>query len=216
MKRKEFLELAGLTMAGSLMPGRRGAAARFPAGVVGSCRIDAKVCEVQLKHAWTLSRGTWTTRRNVLVRLEKDGVFGLGESAPIARYNESAESGLAFIKKAKPVLQKDLWTFHDLWNEIDALAPGEHAAKAALDMAMLDWIGKKLGLPLYRFLGLDKDKDLVTTFTIGIDEVPVMQAKVREAADFLGLQDQGRDRQRPGDHRGDPGRHRQTPPRGRQ
>jgi len=180
MKRKEFLELAGLTMAGSLMPVRRAAA--FASA--GGCRVDAKVYEVRLKHAWTLSRGTWTTRRNVLVRIEKDGVFGLGESAPIARYNESAESGLAFIEKAKPLLQKDLWAFHDLWNGIDALAPGEHAAKAALDMAVLDWIGKTLGVPLYRFFGLGKDKDLVTTFTIGIDEVAIMQEKVKEAADF--------------------------------
>jgi len=184
MKRKEFLELTGLGLAGALIPGRKAYPAPADPAVSGDCRVDAKVFEVILKHAWTLSRGSWTTRRNVIVRIEKDGVFGLGESAPIARYNESAESGLAFIEKAKPLLQKDLWAFHDLWNEIDALAPGEHAAKAALDMAILDWIGKKLGVPLYRFLGLDKGKELVTTFTIGIDEVPVMQEKVKEAADF--------------------------------
>jgi L-alanine-DL-glutamate epimerase-like enolase superfamily enzyme len=184
MKRKEFLELAGLALAGSLTPARRAAAALASAGAAGGCRVDAKIYEVRLKHAWTLSRGSWTTRRNVLVRIEKDGVFGLGESAPIVRYNESAESGLAFIEKAKPVLQKDLRAFHDLWNEIDASAPGEHAAKAALDMAVLDWVGKSLGVPLHRFLGLGGDKDLVTTFSIGIDEVKVMQDKIKEAADF--------------------------------
>lgn len=191
MRRKEFLELSGLTLAGTLLPGRIARSA--PAGVfaaaadaaAGGCRIDAKIYEVKLRHAWTLSRGTWNTRRNVIVRIEKEGVFGLGESAPIARYNESAESGLAFIEKAKPLLQKDLRAFHDLWNEIDALAPGEHAAKAALDLAILDWIGKKLGIPVYRLLGLAPDKELVTTMTIAIDEVPVMQEKIKEAADFL-------------------------------
>ena len=188
MKRKEFLEMSGLVLAGTLAPGRTARAALAKAGLAGAaggCRIEAKIYEVKLRHAWTLSRGTWNTRRNVIVRIEKDGVFGLGESAPIARYNESAESGLAFIEKAKPVLQKDLWAFHDRWNEIDALAPGEHAAKAALDLAILDWIGKKLGVPVYRLFGLNPSKELVTTMTIAIDEVPVMQEKIREAADFL-------------------------------
>lgn len=188
MKRKEFLELAGLTVAGTMLPGRVASPAPALAavpGAAGGCRIDAKIYEVQLRHAWTLSRGTWNTRRNLIVRIEKDGVFGFGESAPIARYNESAETGLAFIEKAKPVLQKDLWAFHERWNEVDALAPGEHAAKAALDLAVLDWIGKKLGVPVYRLLGLAPDKDMVTTMTIAIDEVPVMQDKIREAADFL-------------------------------
>ena len=63
----------------------------------------------------------------------------MGESAPIARYNETAESGLAFIDKARSILDRDLWQYFDRWNEIDALASGEHAAKAALDMAILDW-----------------------------------------------------------------------------
>jgi L-alanine-DL-glutamate epimerase-like enolase superfamily enzyme len=184
MKRKEFLEMSGLALAGALAPGRIARSAAAAAGAAGGCRIEAKIYEVKLRHAWTLSRGTWNTRRNVLVRIEKDGVFGLGESAPIARYNESAESGLAFIEKAKPILQKDLWTFHDLWAEVDGLTPGEHAAKAALDMAMLDWVGKKLGIPVYRMLGLNPDRELVTTMTIAIDEVPVMQDKIREAADF--------------------------------
>jgi hypothetical protein len=66
----------------------------------GPARIDARIYEVQLKYAWTLSRGTWNVRRNVLVRIEKDGTSGMGEAAPIARYNETAESGLAFIDKA--------------------------------------------------------------------------------------------------------------------
>jgi L-Ala-D/L-Glu epimerase len=182
MRRKEFIELSGLLAAGSLWPAFPGIPEdRKPQGRV---KIDARAFEVRLKHAWTLSRGTWNTRTNVLVRIEKDGVFGMGESAPIARYGESAESGLAFIAKARPLLEKDLWSYHDRWAEIDALAPGEHAAKAALDMAVLDWVSRRLDVPLYRFLGLDKAKAPRTTYSIGIDEIKVMQDKVREAAGF--------------------------------
>ena len=183
MKRKEFLGLSGMMMAGAALPGGI-VFGEIKEAASGPAKLDARVFEVQLKYAWTLSRGTWNVRRNVLVRLEKDGVFGMGESAPIVRYNETAESGLAFIDKARPILDRDLWQYFDRWNEIDALAPGEHAAKAALDMAILDWVTRKLGVPLYRFLGLDKAKTPPTTYSIGIDEVKVMQDKVREAPDF--------------------------------
>ena len=183
MRRKEFLELSGMMLAGSALPGKT-VFAGIQGAAAGPAMIDARIYEVQLKYAWTLSRGTWNVRRNVLVRLEKDGVIGMGEAAPIVRYKETAESGLAFIDKARSILERDLWQYFDRWNEIDALAPGEHAAKAALDMAILDWVTRKLGLPLYRFLGLDKAKTPPTTYSIGIDEVKVMQEKVREAADF--------------------------------
>jgi L-alanine-DL-glutamate epimerase-like enolase superfamily enzyme len=139
---------------------------------------------LHLRQAWTLSRGTWDIRRNVLVRLERDGLVGYGEAAPIPRYEESAESNQAFIAQARPILEKDLWEFDDRWREIDQLAPGQNAAKAALDMAILDWVGKSLKIPLYKFFGLNKNKTVPTTFSISIAEVPVMQKTAREAKDF--------------------------------
>ncbi len=187
MTRKEFLAGAGVLAAGSVIggPGTLFAAGVPAAGKPGAgTKLETAFFELRLRHAWTLSRGTWTTRRNLLLRLDRDGVSGLGEAAPLARYNETAESGLAFVRKAEPLLAGDLTAYRDLWLEIDALAPGEHAAKAALDLALLDWNAKKMGVPVWRLLGLDPRRALRTTFTIGIDEVPVMQAKIREAADF--------------------------------
>jgi len=184
MKRKEFLAMTGGLLAAS---------AFLPAGMM-SCRrkelkssrvkVDTLIYELHLRQAWTLSRGTWTTRRNVLVRLEKDGIAGYGEAAPIPRYQESAESNEEFIKKALPVLEKDLWAFQDRWQELDQLEAGQNAAKAALDMAILDWVCKSLKVPLYKFLGLDRNKTLSTTFSIGIDEIPVMQKTAQQAKDF--------------------------------
>jgi len=142
---------------------------------------------LHLRQAWTLSRGTWDIRRNVLVRLERDGLVGYGEAAPIPRYEESAESNQAFIAQARPILEKDLWEFDDRWREIDRLAPGQNAAKAALDMAILDWVGKSLKIPLYKFFGLNKNKTVPTTFSISIAEVPVMQKTAQEAKDFQAL-----------------------------
>lgn len=181
MKRKEFLELSGSFLAGSLL---QDAAAPKLFTWNGALDIEARIHELRLKHSWTLSRGTWNVRRNVLLRIRKEGISGYGESAPIPRYGESAESGLAFLEKSRPILEKDIWAYRDRWREIDALADGEHAVKAALDMAILDWICKKIRLPLHRFLGLDRDRIPATTLSIGIDAVPEMQERVREAADF--------------------------------
>jgi L-alanine-DL-glutamate epimerase-like enolase superfamily enzyme len=183
MKRKEFLGLAAGAAACSLFhPGCGPRPART--GGPEETRVTVKIFELRLRHAWGLSRGTWTTRRNCFVRVEREGVVGMGEAAPIARYGETAESAAAFVEKARPVLQGDLFEYADRWNEIEALGPGEHAAKAALDMALLDWVGKRHGLPLWKMLGLSRSKALTTSFSIGIDEVPVMQEKVREAAGF--------------------------------
>jgi L-alanine-DL-glutamate epimerase-like enolase superfamily enzyme len=184
MKRKDFLRLAGVATAGcSLVPLQAGLA-QAPEIGGGKTRISVKLLDLRLRHAWGLSRGTWTTRRNAFVRIERDGTSGIGEAAPIARYEETAEGAAAFIDRARPVLERDPWEYAVRWNELEALAPGEHAAKAACDMALLDWTGRKLGVPLWRLLGFGRDKTLTTTFSIGIDEVPVMQQKVREAADF--------------------------------
>jgi L-alanine-DL-glutamate epimerase-like enolase superfamily enzyme len=183
MKRKDFLSLAGAAAAGTfLAPGSAARAAWASGG--GTARVSVKLFELKLRQAWGLSRGTWTTRRNCFVRVERDGIAGLGEAAPIARYNETAESAAAFVEKAGPVFGRDLGEYAVRFGEVEAVGPGEHAAKAALDMAVLDWVGKRMKVPLWKLLGLGRDKAVTTTYSIGIDEVPVMQEKVREAGDF--------------------------------
>ncbi|MGA2362866.1 MAG: dipeptide epimerase [Candidatus Aminicenantales bacterium] len=183
MKRKDFLKLSGAAAAGSVfsIPSALGQALKVGGG---KTRISVKLLDLKLRYAWGLSRGTWTTRRNAFVRIERDGTVGIGEAAPIARYEESAEGAAAFIEKARSVLERDLWEYAVRWNELEALAPGEHAAKAALDLAVLDWVGKKLNVPLWKLLGLSRGQALTTTYSIGIDEIPVMQRKVRESPDF--------------------------------
>jgi L-Ala-D/L-Glu epimerase len=186
MQRKEFLKLGAAAAAGSVLarcakgPETTGAVS----AAAGPAKLTVKIYDLKLRYAWGLSRGTWTVRTNAFVKIEKDGVTGLGEAAPIARYNETAQSAAAFIEKARPILDRDLRDYAVRLAEIEAVGPGEHAAKAALDMAILDWFAKTLNVPLWRLLGLGRDKVITTTYTIGIDEIPVMQQKTREAADF--------------------------------
>jgi L-alanine-DL-glutamate epimerase-like enolase superfamily enzyme len=184
MRRKDFLKAAGLLLSYPFFSSCKQFSEKTFNFKKGRVRITTRIYELHLRQTWTLSRGSWSTRRNLLVRLEKDGVVGYGEAAPIARYHESAESNQALVEKALPILEKDLWAYQERWTELDRLSPGENAAKAALDLAILDWVAKSLKIPLHRFFGLDKEKTLSTTFSIGIDEIPVMQKTALQAKDF--------------------------------
>ncbi len=187
LSRKEFLETLGL---GALGGGALSALALSGCSSpqeqqsVGF-ELRYKPIRLNLKHAWTLSRNTSTYKDNVFVELECDGIVGLGEAAHNVRYHETLESTTATLEKARPLLARaNPWHFVDAQQEIFQLVEGQNAAKAALDTAILDWIGKKLGLPLYKLWGLDPKKAPQTTFSIGIDTPEVIKQKVREAAPY--------------------------------
>lgn len=141
-----------------------------------------KPVRLNLKHAWTIARGTSEYKDNIVVQVERDGIIGYGEAAPNVRYGESLESTTAVLEKAVPLLAKmNPWQFVDLGRAIQELASGQTAAKAALDIALMDWVTKSMGVPMYQYLGLDKVKAPITSFSIGIDTPEIIQQKVMEA-----------------------------------
>ncbi len=148
-------------------------------------KLHIETRELRMQHVWRISRDQATAKMNVFIRLEHDGVTGFGEVAPNIRYNETTESSIEFLEKARPVLESaNPWHFQDLLWQVHALDAEQNAAKAAIDMAVLDWIGKKLGVPLYRFFGLDAGKTPVTSFSIGIDTPQKIKEKIREAEGY--------------------------------
>jgi L-alanine-DL-glutamate epimerase-like enolase superfamily enzyme len=186
MSRKEFINKTGK---GALSAGAFSFAGCADSDSIktspGGFDLAYQSKRLELKHAWTIARNTSQYKDNVFVRLEKDGVFGLGEAAHNVRYGESLESTNETIKMAEPVLKTcNPWHFVDIHLKIKALCKGQTAAKAALDMAILDWIGKKLRLPLYQFWGLDKQKAPQTTFSIGIDTPEIIRKKIQEAKPY--------------------------------
>jgi L-alanine-DL-glutamate epimerase-like enolase superfamily enzyme len=139
---------------------------------------------LELRHAFTTATMSRTTTPAMLVELEHDGVIGHGEAAMPPYLGESQASATAFFALAAPLLEKisDPFLLEDLLPALDALAPGNPAAKAALDIALHDWVGKKLGAPWFRLWGLDPAKAPVTSFTIGIDTADIVRQKTREAS----------------------------------
>ena len=139
-----------------------------------------------LKHAFGIAGGSRTTTPAMLVELERDGVVGYGEAAMPPYLGESQTGAAAFFAAAAPLLRDvaDPFQLEEILPAIDALAPGNTAAKAALDIALHDWIGKKLGAPWHRLWGLDPKKAPVTSFTIGLDAAEIVRQKTREAAPY--------------------------------
>jgi L-alanine-DL-glutamate epimerase-like enolase superfamily enzyme len=147
--------------------------------------LEYKVKQLNLTHTWTISRNSADVKHNVFVKYTHNGIFGIGEAAPNIRYNETAESTIEVIKTAIPVVEKfDPWRFVDLGYAIRDLIAEQTAAKCAIDIAIMDWVTKSLGVPLYQYLGLDKHKTPITSFSIGIDTPEMMQQKIREAEDY--------------------------------
>ena len=139
---------------------------------------------LHLRHTFTISRSSRDIEPCVLVRLEHDGMVGYGEAAPSERYGETPESVVAFLKKTDLSRFDDPSRLDEILAYIHGLAAGNSAAKAAIDLALHDWIGKRLNVPLWKMWGLDNRATPKTSFTIGIDSLDVIEQKVREAEPY--------------------------------
>lgn len=147
----------------------------------------ARPMRLFLRHTWTTTMSSSDYRDTILYTLHHDGIEAHGEGAPIVRYHESAESGCSAINtKLGPNFFHDFppEQFDKTLREVNRRIPGEWAAKAAVAAAILDWNGKRLGVPVYRLFGLDPTEGPLTTFSIGIDTPEKTREKVREAAPY--------------------------------
>ncbi len=147
-------------------------------------KISAHRIDLTLVHPFTIARGTRDSVGRVILELEHEGIVGIGEAAPSDRYGESPETVTAFLGRLDPDHFADPFETERILEHVNAAAEGNAAAKAAVDLALHDWIGKRLGVPLWKLFGLRKDDACRTSFTIGIDSPEVIEQKVREAEPF--------------------------------
>jgi L-Ala-D/L-Glu epimerase len=113
--------------------------------------ISARIATLRLAETFVISRSAEDEARVVHVELRHGDETGFGEAAPIERYDESAESALAYLEGAGDALGDDPFALDEIF---ERLPPGEQAAKAALDAALHDLCGKLAGVPVWRLLGL--------------------------------------------------------------
>ncbi len=174
MKRRAFLGTAAV----GALPLNASAAAP-------GATVSTKIRRLNLKHTWTTVMSSSDYRDTFFVEFSKDGITGIGEGAPIVRYKESAQTCDAAVKAILPWLaEQDPTQFNKVMADVFRRIDGNWAAKAAVDIALFDWVGQKLGVPVWRYFGLDRNDAPVSTFSIGIDKAEIVKEKVREAEPY--------------------------------
>ncbi len=146
--------------------------------------IDANPIDLKLTTPFRISRGVQYTSPNVVVQIKHNEYTGYGEASPAEYYGESPETVLACVALFAGNLGDDPFLLEDIHRRLDKIIRLNPAAKAAVDMALYDIMGKALGVPLYKLLGLNPARTPHTSFTIGIDSPAQMAKKALLAQDY--------------------------------
>ena len=142
--------------------------------------VSTRIVELRLAETFVIARHAQDATRVLQVELLHDGVVGRGEAAPIARYEESVESAEAFVSEHAPLLGRDPFALEEIGARLSE-ARGEQAAKAALDAALHDLVGKLLGVPVWRLLGLPRAGP-PTSWTVWLGDPDDMARRAERAA----------------------------------
>ena len=183
MKRRDFLKTSALA-AGGLALASCGLQTPSHRAFSGSGSLELRwfPYELQLRHTFTVASYSRTVTPDVQVEISWEGVTGYGEASMPPYLGQSVESVCAFLSRVDLSQFKDPYCLEDILSYVDSLSPGDSAAKAAVDIALHDLVGKLMGQPWYRIWGLTPEKAPATTYTIGIDTPEVVREKTLEAA----------------------------------
>ncbi|MEI6049382.1 MAG: dipeptide epimerase [Bacteroidota bacterium] len=140
--------------------------------------------ELQLKHVFTLASGSRSTTPVMLTEIEYENIIGYGEASMPPYLGESHATANSFLKLVDLIQFASPFLMEEILAYVDQLAPGNYAAKASVDIALHDLVGKLMNQPWYRIWGLNPDHTPNTSFTIGIDKPEVVKEKVREASPY--------------------------------
>ena len=150
----------------------------------GKMKLTYRTYDLQLRHTFTVSGFSRNTTPVVLTELEYEGFTGYGEASMPPYLGESQESVMAFLKKVDLGQFKDPFLLDDILEYVDSIAEGNRAAKACVDIALHDLIGKMVNQPLHKLWGLNPENTPMTSFTIGIDTPEMVKLKTEEASRF--------------------------------
>jgi L-alanine-DL-glutamate epimerase-like enolase superfamily enzyme len=139
---------------------------------------------LELKHVFTIATSSRTTTPAMLTEIEYDGVVGYGEASMPPYLGESQEGAAAFLSKINLDKYENPFEMETILNDIDVIATGNPAAKASVDIALHDLVGKLMNQPWYNIWGFKKTTTPYTSFTIGIDKEDVVRQKTKEAAEY--------------------------------
>jgi L-alanine-DL-glutamate epimerase-like enolase superfamily enzyme len=147
-------------------------------------KLDVQSFDLKLTTPFRISRHVQYTAANVLVQITHEGVIGIGEAAPSEHYGEYRETVLATLELLTNELGDDPFALDDILKHLDHVIRLNPSAKAAIDMALYDLVGKLLNVPVYKLLGVSAAQTPLTSFTIGIDTPENMAQKALAASEY--------------------------------
>jgi L-alanine-DL-glutamate epimerase-like enolase superfamily enzyme len=190
MNKRDFIRYSSYLIGSTFLSGQVAAAAPFFQGKKVKRRnkngliLRFAPYTLQLKHAFTLSTSSRTTTPVMLTEIEYDGVTGYGEASMPPYLGESHESVSKFLSLLNLSQFNDPFLLIDILEYANGIMPGNFAAKASIDIALHDLIGKLVGEPFYRLFGLNPSRAPLTSFTIGLDTPEIIRQKVAEAGPY--------------------------------
>ena len=150
----------------------------------GHLILRFKPYELKLKHSFNLAKSSRTTTPDVQVELEYDGIIGYGEASMPPYLGESVESVTKFLSSLDLAQFTDPFRIDDILSYVDGVAPANRAAKASIDIALHDLLGKIMGQPWYKIWGLSPEKIHPTSYTISNGTPEEVQEKIKESERF--------------------------------
>ena len=150
----------------------------------GHLILRFKPYELKLKHSFNLAKSSRTTTPDVQIELEYDGIIGYGEASMPPYLGESVESVTKFLSSLDLAQFTDPFRIDDILSYVDGVAPANRAAKASVDIALHDLLGKIMGQPWYKIWGLSPEKIHPTSYTISNGTPEEVQEKIKESERF--------------------------------
>ena len=186
MDRRKFIlgSSAGLLATSSLMSLSAFGCSTKKTVKSGHLVLRFKPYELKLKHAFNLAKSSRTTTPDVQVELEYDGIVGYGEASMPPYLGESVESVTKFLSSLDLEQFTDPFRMEDILSYVDSVAPANRAAKASIDIALHDLLGKIMGQPWYKIWGLNLDNIHPTSYTISNGTPEEVQEKIKESERF--------------------------------
>jgi len=192
--RRVFLKNAALIAAGGWAINGKAEIPYFNINKAGSNRLRMRFFpyELKLQHTFTVASYSRSTTPDVQVEIMYDGMTGYGEASMPPYLGQSVDSVTDFLSRVNIEQFNDPFRIDDIMAYLDTVEPSsklqlgakdDTAAKAAIDIALHDLMGKILGAPWYKIWGLNPEQTPNTTFTIGIDTPEVVRQKTRECVD---------------------------------
>ncbi|MBD2138376.1 dipeptide epimerase [Anabaena sp. FACHB-1237] len=138
----------------------------------------------------TISRGTTSQTTNIWVSITEDGITGLGEASPfgVGNYLQSTQDIIRNFQEIIPILQKFTpWQRQEIERELTKISVLS-SVKASIDMALYDWLGKSVNLPLWKIWGLDIQAIAPTSVTIGINSPEGAKLRTQNWLDLMNVQ----------------------------